>query len=90
MRSKPAGTERWGPYKLAWAADLDVAKVEAVQALLERQGIQWTSIFLRVVLRSQVFANASHFLRFVPPEISLACGSKPGQAGRPVLPEWLP
>ena len=36
---KPAGTERWGPYKLAWAADLDVAKVEAVQELLERQGI---------------------------------------------------
>ena len=36
---KPTGTERSEPSTLAWATDLDDAKVEAVQALLERLGI---------------------------------------------------
>ena len=36
---KPTGTERWEPSTLAWATDLDDAKVEAVQALFVRHGI---------------------------------------------------
>ena len=36
---KPTGTKKWAPPTHAWANELDGAKVEAVQALLERLGI---------------------------------------------------
>ncbi len=36
---KATGTKVWGPSTLAWATDLDDAKVEAVQALFVRHGI---------------------------------------------------